>query len=171
MRLLVLLFVSACALSARFNVDSAVGPWFMEQSLMVDLSPGAQLFTAADLDFSEQNADCFNAEFNKVQPAYIIQVAAEDDIVVAVKFARAMNLAITPRSGAHNLGGLSFVQGGVVIDLRRMTQIVVNKTAGTISYSGGSRFKALDDYLWNNYPGWTMQNGMDGHIGTTHHIV
>jgi FAD/FMN-containing dehydrogenase len=83
----------------------------------------------------------------------MVLAATEDDIVAGVRFARDMNLRVTVRAGLHNLGGFSFVQGGVVIDLRRMRTITVDTSNAVITFQGGIRFGDLDAKLWNEHPG------------------
>ena len=132
-------------------------------ALTAVLSPNAQIVTAGK-GMAAKNQG-FNSFFNNVRPAYIIMCAVEIDVVHAVRFARDMNLQVTQRSGLHNLGGLSFVQGGVVIDMRLMTSIEVSASDAVIKYQGGVRFGDLDKELWDKYPGWAMANGADAHIG------
>lgn len=60
------------------------------------------------------------------RPAVVVYCAHADDVVQAVRFARAGNHLVAVRSGGHNVAGLSVCDGGVVIDLSRMKRISVD---------------------------------------------
>jgi FAD/FMN-containing dehydrogenase len=60
------------------------------------------------------------------RPAAVIFCAGVDDVVAAVKFARAHGLLVAVRAGGHNVAGSSVCNDGVVIDLSRMKRIEVD---------------------------------------------
>jgi FAD/FMN-containing dehydrogenase len=59
-------------------------------------------------------------------PAYIVRAGDAADVIRAVEFARSNELPLTMRSGGHYGAGYSMVDGGVVVDLSRMTAVSVD---------------------------------------------
>lgn len=59
-------------------------------------------------------------------PALIAYCAGPDDVAHAVAFARSRDLPLSVRAGGHSAAGLSVADGGLVVDLSRMTDIRVN---------------------------------------------
>lgn len=73
----------------------------------------------------------WNGMINR-KPAIIAQCTDADDIAAAVKFARKNNMLVSVRGGGHNVAGNAICEGGLMIDLSKMKEIVVdivNKTA------------------------------------------
>ncbi|WP_454504376.1 FAD-binding oxidoreductase [Mesorhizobium sp. Arg314] len=60
------------------------------------------------------------------RPTAIVFCANRDDVVRAVTYARSQGCLVAVRSGGHNVAGLSVCDGGMVIDLSRMKEIVVD---------------------------------------------
>jgi FAD/FMN-containing dehydrogenase len=58
-------------------------------------------------------------------PAVVVQVADADDVGVAIAFARSHGLVLSVRSGGHSGSGFSTNIGGLVIDLRRLSEIEI----------------------------------------------
>jgi hypothetical protein len=59
-------------------------------------------------------------------PAMIVRCAVPADVIQAVNFARANNLEVAVRGGAHDIQGSSTCGGGMVIDLSPMKQIRID---------------------------------------------
>jgi FAD/FMN-containing dehydrogenase len=71
------------------------------------------------------------------RPALIARCRGVADIVAAVKFARANDLAVAVRGGGHNVSGRALIEGGLVIDLSLMKGIVVDPRQRTARAQGG----------------------------------
>jgi len=71
----------------------------------------------------------WNGGVDPRHPAMVVQCAAPADVVRSVEFARANDFAIAVRAGSHSMCGDSFCDGGLVIDVSGMKNIVVD--AGT----------------------------------------
>ncbi|WP_233887015.1 FAD-binding oxidoreductase [Paraburkholderia flagellata] len=82
------------------------------------------LIMPRDPDYDEARR-VWNGTVDK-RPAMIIYCADADDVVAAVRFARAIDLRVAVRSGGHNVAGVSVCDAGIVIDLSRMKQIDVD---------------------------------------------
>ena len=65
------------------------------------------------------------------RPALIARCRTTADVVAAVARARKEGLEISVRGGGHNVAGKAVTEGGLMIDLSPMKQIVVDPTART----------------------------------------
>jgi FAD/FMN-containing dehydrogenase len=85
----------------------------------------------------------FNAMIQR-HPALVARCAAPDDVVAAVAFARAGGLEIAVRAGGHSVAGLSLVDDGLVIDVRGMSDIVVDRERRVVRVGAGATWAELD---------------------------
>jgi FAD/FMN-containing dehydrogenase len=85
----------------------------------------------------------FNRAFDK-RPALILRCGRADDIARALEFAQRHDLTVAVRGGGHNRAGLSVCDGGVVIDLGAMSQIVVNPDTRVARAEAGALTIHLD---------------------------
>ena len=113
------------------------------------------------------------------RPALIVRCAGVADVLRAVDFARSENLLVAVRGGGHSLPGFSTVDGGVVIDLSRMTAVRVDparahrdrrgrlhlgatsttrrRPSGSRSPAGSSRRPAIAGFTLGGGIGWLMR--------------
>src|SRR5262249_6374999 len=105
-------------------------------------SPFHELAASFDGDLilpGSANYDATRAVWNGMidrRPACIAICKSVSDVQKAVKFARANDLRLAVRGGGHNAAGLASVDGGLVIDLRGMRDVVVDP-ARKIARAGG----------------------------------
>ncbi|CAN5658870.1 FAD-binding oxidoreductase [soil metagenome] len=85
----------------------------------------------------------YNAMHDKY-PAAIVRAADAADVSTAVRFALEQDLPIAIRSGGHNVAGLASVDGGLVIDMTRISNVFVNPDARTARVGGGADWGAVD---------------------------
>jgi FAD/FMN-containing dehydrogenase len=78
------------------------------------------------------------------KPAYVIRCSSEADVVSGLAFARENELAVAVRGGGHSVAGHGTCEGGVVLDLGALNQVVVDPEAGTVSAGGGSLLRDVD---------------------------
>ena len=91
---------------------------------------GGKLITSETPGYHDARA-IWNAMIDK-KPSLIAQCASTQDIVKAVRFAKAHGLLVAIRGGGHNIAGNASCDGGMVIDLSQMKVVEVdakNKTA------------------------------------------
>jgi FAD/FMN-containing dehydrogenase len=115
---------------------------------------------AGDAGYDEARA-LYNAMIDK-RPAAIAYCVDEADVGEAIRFARKEGLPIAIRSGGHNGGGLGSVDGGLVVDLSEMDEIVVEPRARVVHVQGGA--------LLGDLAAATHEHGLTvpvGIIGTT----
>ncbi len=83
------------------------------------------LVTAKDANFNEL---AYGELWNKLKPSrkpsVIARVASEQDVVEAVKFARANGLKVVVRGGGHNWCNPSLRNGGMMLDLTDLNQVI-----------------------------------------------
>jgi hypothetical protein len=77
-------------------------------------------------------------------PALIVGCGSPDDVARAIAFGRDHGAPIAVRGGGHNGGGLGVVDDGVVIDLSRMADVVVDTDSGIVAVGGGATWADVD---------------------------
>ncbi|MDX1756201.1 MAG: FAD-binding oxidoreductase [Marinobacter sp.] len=85
----------------------------------------------------------YNAMIDR-RPGVIAQCDTVDDVAGAVRFARELDLEIAVRGGGHGVAGKALTDGGLVVDLRRMSTVSVDPEAGTATVAGGATMSHLD---------------------------
>lgn len=96
------------------------------------------------------------------RPAGIAQCRSTEDVVAAVRFARAHGLEIAVRGGGHNVAGRATVDGGLMIDLSPMKSVEVDAKRQVAVAGGG--------VTWAEFNQATQQHGLattGGAISTT----
>ena len=93
----------------------------------------------------------FNAMIDR-RPALIACCETTTDVAAAVRFARAQDLPIAIRGGAHAVSGHAVCDDGLVVDLRRMSAVSVDAGARTARVQGGC--------TWGDVDGETQKSGL-----------
>ena len=73
------------------------------------------------------------------RPRLIARCSNADDVARAIEFGRAQALEIAVRAGGHDVLGGSVCEDGIVIDVSRMTAIVVDAGRRTARVESGVR--------------------------------
>jgi len=79
------------------------------------------------------------------RPGLIVRPTSADDVVAALRFARAQELVVAVRCGGHSIPGFSTCDGGIVIDLSLMRGVEVDPERCIARVRGGSLLAELDD--------------------------
>ena len=78
------------------------------------------------------------------RPAVIARCKSVGDVQAAVRFGRENDLPIAIRGGGHNAAGLAVCDGGIVIDLGALRDVVVDAATRTARVGGGATWGDLD---------------------------
>jgi FAD/FMN-containing dehydrogenase len=78
------------------------------------------------------------------RPAAIARCATVTDVVTCVEFARTCDMTVAIRGGGHNVAGNALCDGGLVIDLSPMKEIVVDAPRRRVRAGGGVVWGELD---------------------------
>ena len=77
-------------------------------------------------------------------PAVIVRCTRSDDIVAAVRFARAHRVPVSIRGGGHNVAGHAVCDDGVMIDLSRLRGVQVDAPRRRARVEGGATWRDVD---------------------------
>src|SRR5215210_7721070 len=83
------------------------------------LRPGAGAYAGA--------AQVYNARFDGARPDAVVEVLDTDDVRAVLRWADRHDVRLTARSGGHSYAGYSTLDEGVVVDLRRLRAIAVDR--------------------------------------------
>jgi len=100
------------------------------------------LLAPGDPDYEQQRA-VWNLLHDR-RPALIAGCVSASDVAAAIAHGRAGTMPIAVRCGGHSLPGHSTVDGGLVIDLRPLSGIEVDRAARTIRVQGGALLGDVD---------------------------
>lgn len=85
----------------------------------------------------------FNSMIDK-RPGLIAQCTGSQDVVEALRLGREQGLEIAVRAGGHSVAGVSMCDGGLVIDVRPMKEIVVDPIGRTARVGAGCTWAEVD---------------------------
>ncbi len=95
-----------------------------------------------DPDYEEVRS-IWNAMIDR-RPGLIVRCLGASDVKQAVDLARESNLAVSIRSGGHNIAGSALSDGGLTIDLSRMKSVCVDPAARTARVEPGNTLGDFD---------------------------
>ena len=98
-------------------------------------------------------------------PGLIARCADVPDVQAAVRAATAANVVTAVRCGGHSLAGFSTCDDGLVIDLSRMREVVVDPDARRGRISGGCLLGSVD--IATQKAGLVFPSGVVSHTGAS----
>jgi FAD/FMN-containing dehydrogenase len=126
-------------------------------------SVGGDVLTPTEPDYDAARLT-FNALIDR-RPAAIVRCARADDVGTALDFARSNALTVAVRGGGHNPAGHAVSDGGLVIDLARLSVVEVDPGARTARAGGGANWAQFDVACQEH--GLVTPGGVVGTTGVT----
>jgi hypothetical protein len=96
-------------------------------------------------------------------PGLIVRCADAADVQSAVRAASGTGILTAVRCGGHSLAGFSTCDGGLVIDLSRMRQVMVYPESRRARFAGGCRLGSIDTATQK--AGLVFPSGVVSHTG------
>lgn len=110
-------------------------------------------------------AQIFNTRFDGVHPAMVARPVDALDVRNAIRFTVGHGLPVRARSGGHSYAGYSTLNGGVVLDLRLLDGITVDRPSGTARVGAGAQL--IDIYATLAGHGVTVPGGSCPSVGVS----
>jgi FAD/FMN-containing dehydrogenase len=120
-----------------------------------------EVITPLDAGFEDARRS-WNADIDR-RPAAVIRCATAEDVVAAIGYGLDRDLEIAVRGGGHSFAGHSMCEGGLVIDLGRMSRVRVDPQGRRARVQGGALLRDLDAATQQH--GLAVPSGVIGHTG------
>jgi hypothetical protein len=104
----------------------------------------------------------WNAAIDR-RPVAVVECIDAQDVAAAISFAREHSLQVSVRSGAHNMSGAAVVEGGLVVDLRRLNHVTVDPVGKRAKVGGGALLGDIDAATQEH--GLAVPTGLVSHTG------
>ena len=110
----------------------------------------------------EEARRVYNGMIDK-RPAAVIRCAGTADVAAVIRAARTDGMDLSVRGGSHSAPGFGTNDGGLVIDLSRLQEVVVDPDAKTARAGGGCTWAVFNDAT--NAHGLATTGGIIGSTG------
>jgi FAD/FMN-containing dehydrogenase len=114
-------------------------------------------------------AHVYNERFDYVSPSAVARPLDSNDVSAAIKWAVANGVQVRARSGGHSYAGYSVVSNGVVLDLRNIKGVNINRGGGTANIGAGAQL--IDVYNGLGAHGRTIPAGSCPSVGIGGHAL
>jgi FAD/FMN-containing dehydrogenase len=127
----------AAAAAAAVRVPSRLAPTTAAPS------PPAGQLALAQQGGTVNDASCLN----KTAVYGVVRVKSRDDVARALAFARAHGLQVTAAGERHSMGGQSFVRHGLVLDMRGLDRLSLDRERRLLTVESGARWVDVQRFL------------------------
>ena len=80
----------------------------------------------------------------ETRPRYVARCVSADDVIAVLAFARDHDAEIAVRAGGHSVTGASLVEDGIVLDVRPMNDVDVDRERRIARVGGGATWAHVD---------------------------
>ena len=87
------------------------------------------------------------SHLNKTAVYGIAKISSVEDIKSALSFARENQLKVTTAGERHSMGGQSFIKNGLVLDMRNMDQMKLDKEHKILRVQTGATWAKIQEFL------------------------
>lgn len=122
------------------------------------------VFQRSDPGFTAA-AHVYDPRFDNVLPTAVARPVDAIDVRDAIRFTVTHGVPVRARSGGHSYAGYSTLSDGVVLDLRKLNSIKVDKRAGTATVGAGAQL--IDVYAGLAKAGATLPAGSCPSVGVS----
>ncbi|HZL92512.1 MAG TPA: FAD-dependent oxidoreductase, partial [Vicinamibacterales bacterium] len=113
-----------------------------------DLAIGYEALDGSALRVLQRGGDINDASCLNRAPVYaVVEIRSEDDVRTALALARDNSLLVTPAGERHSMGGQSFSRGGLVLDMRGLDGVTIDREAMTMTVGSGASWKEVQAIL------------------------
>jgi FAD/FMN-containing dehydrogenase len=84
-------------------------------------------------------AHIYNQNFDHVLPRFVARPLDSRDARAAVRWAIAHDVPFRARSGGHSYAGYSVLRNGLVVDLRNLRRVSIDRRAGVVTIGAGAQ--------------------------------
>lgn len=95
---------------------------------------------------------------SRTQVAGVVRPRGEADVATALAYARAHGLTVSAAGVKHSMGGQAFRRGGVVLDMRAMNAVRLDRASGTVEVGGGATWHAIQIAIHPDFAVKAMQS-------------
>jgi len=100
------------------------------------------------LDFKQKGGVTNDAScLNKTSVYGVVQISSVDDVKNALQFAQENNLKVTSAGQQHSMGGQSFIQNGLVMDMKNFNQLKLDKEHKILNVQSGAIWADIQQFL------------------------
>ncbi len=111
----------------------------------------------------------YNERFDGLAPKAVARPLSSSDVSGAIKWCVANGVPVRARSGGHSYAGYSTLSDGVVLDLRNIHGVSVDKRSGTAQIGAGAQL--IDVYAALAAHGATIPAGSCPSVGIAGHAL
>jgi FAD/FMN-containing dehydrogenase len=114
-------------------------------------------------------ARLYNERYDSVLPHAVARPLDANDVADALRFLAAHRTPLRARSGGHSYAGYSTFADGVVLDLRNLRHVVLDRRTGVATIGAGAAL--IDVYATLNRAGATVPAGSCPSVGVGGHAL
>lgn len=160
--------VRAAVASARSSAGTPTGPVRSAASLARRVEGIDYDAVPADVDAVEPGdrrySDVRSTYMRRGEPGLVLRPSTTAEVASALTYARGQRGPLAVRSGGHGISGRSTNDGGVVLDLERLSSIeVVDEASRRVRIGAGATWGAVASAIARR--GWAISSGDYGGVG------